>query len=57
VTTDRSISLQQNVASIPIALIVLFSPSNDADDLKRFVPELLSVLNHAQPRTVTEIQP
>jgi hypothetical protein len=57
VTTDRGVQHQQHVTTFPIAILVLLSPTNDLADLQRFAPALLVALNHALPRTVTEIQP
>jgi hypothetical protein len=57
VTTDRGVEFEQHVAAIPIAVFVLYAATNDLDDLNRLVPALLAALNHAQPRSVTRIQP
>lgn len=38
VTTDRAIEHQQNLSSLPIAIVVLMPVSNDIDDLAPLVP-------------------
>lgn len=57
VTTDRSISFQNNIASIGIAVIVLRARSNNWNDLQNLLPQLLWSLDHPIPGTATVIHP
>jgi hypothetical protein len=54
-TVDRNLSFQQNVAAVPIAVIVLAARTNRLADLTPLVPKLLSALEDVQPRTVSVI--
>lgn len=44
VTGDRNLSFQQNLAELPLAVVVLKAPSNRLADLKPLVPKLLAAL-------------
>ena len=48
-TADRGIEYQQNLASLPIAVLIVLARSNRMEDMKRLVPEILKSLNHIQP--------
>jgi predicted nuclease of predicted toxin-antitoxin system len=45
VTVDRNLAFQQNVAALPIAVIVLRAKSNRLADLKSLVPSLLAAID------------
>ena len=49
VTVDRSLSFQQNLVSLPIAVVVLEAKTNRLADLKPLVPKLLTAIEFAQP--------
>jgi len=55
VTMDSGVPYQQNLATLPLAVIVLSAPSNDIDDLLPLVPNLLGAIANLQPRTVTRV--
>lgn len=55
VTVDRNLRFQQNLASLPIAVIVLDAKTNRLADLKPLVPSLLSVLESARSGLATVI--
>ena len=55
ITTDGSIEHQQNLASLPVAVVVLDATTNDLEDLRPFVPLLLETLKSLTPRAVTHI--
>jgi hypothetical protein len=55
VTMDSGVPYQQNLAALPLAVIVLSAPSNDIDDLRPLVPRLLELLKIVTPKTVTRI--
>ena len=44
VTGDRNLSFQQNLAELPLAVVVLKAPSNRLADLRPLVPKLLAAL-------------
>ena len=53
VTIDGSLSFQNHIATLPIAVIVLGVPSNALEDLLPLVSQLLVVLAEPIPGTVT----
>ena len=55
VTVDRNLSFQQNVGSLPIAVIVHHASSNRLADLKRLIPQLLSAIASAKPGVVHQL--
>jgi hypothetical protein len=55
ITTDTSIERQQNLSALPIAVVILHSASNDIDDLRMVVPQLLAALPVLAPKTVHHI--
>jgi hypothetical protein len=48
VTVDRNLSFQQNLATLPIAVIILRTKSNRLSDLRPLVQGLLSSLESAK---------
>lgn len=44
VTTDRGLPFQQNVPTLPFAIVVLQAKSNKIEDLRPLVPTLLATL-------------
>ena len=57
ISTDQSVADQQNVAALPVALMVLHAPSNNLADLEPLVAPLLRELNHLIPRSVAHVYP
>lgn len=53
ITVDRNLSFQQNLATLPIAVVVLHAKTNRLADLKPLVPKLLAALTALSPRAVT----
>jgi hypothetical protein len=49
VTVDRNLSFQQNLVSLPIAVVVLQAKTNRLADLRPLVPKLLTAIEFAQP--------
>jgi hypothetical protein len=56
VTTDRNLEHQQNLATLPLAAVVLEAASNDIGDMLPLVPSFLAALSSLQPRSVTHIR-
>jgi hypothetical protein len=49
VTIDQNIPFQQNLAAIPIAIIILQAKSNRLAYLKPLIPPLLTAIERAKP--------
>ncbi len=55
ITADRNLEFQQNLAKLPIAVVVLIARKNRIQDLEPLLPELSVVLNHLLPRTLRKV--
>ena len=44
ITVDSNLAFQQNLGSLPVAVIVLHAPSNKIEDLRPLLPRLLAAL-------------
>ena len=51
VTVDKNLPFQQNLTTLPVALVVLDSVSNELSALLPLVPVLLRELTSMQPRS------
>jgi hypothetical protein len=56
VTVDQSMPDQQNLGSRKLSLLILCSPTNRLNDLKRLVPIALDALNSIDPGQVVKIR-
>ena len=54
-TMDQNIEFQQNLAALPIAILVVHAQSNRIEYLVPLVPEILKGLNHIQPKSFQRI--
>lgn len=54
-TKDENLRYQQNLANLPLAVVVLRAPSNRIDDLRPLVPALLTALAFLAPCQITEV--
>jgi hypothetical protein len=54
-TADRNLEFQQNLAKLPIAVVVLVARKNRVQDLEPLLPELAVVLNDLLPRTLRKV--
>jgi predicted nuclease of predicted toxin-antitoxin system len=54
-TVDRKISVQQDLTTFNIAVILIRSRSNRLEDIRTLVPELLETLNRATPRALMTV--
>lgn len=52
ITADRNLEFQQNLAKLPIAVVVLVARKNRVQDLEPLLPQLAEALNHLAPRTL-----
>ena len=55
VTADQKIEFQQNLATLPIAIVILVVPRTRIQSIEPIVPELIRVLNHVAPRTLRKV--
>lgn len=55
-TMDQNLEFQQNLASLPVAVLVIEAVSNRIEDLAPLVPEILKQLNHIQPGTLRRVR-
>ena len=52
ITVDRNLPCQQNVAALPIAIVILAAHSNELQALLPLVPRLEEALAMLQPRSL-----
>jgi len=55
VTADQNIEYQQNLRTLPIAVIVLIAHSNRVEQLRPLCPQLLRELSSLRPRVLVRI--
>lgn len=56
-TVDQGIPYQQTLQGLDLALVIIRAPSNDINDLRPKMPEVLSVLETIQPGQVVHVGP
>lgn len=56
ITADRNIRYQQNLQTLPIAVVVLATPDGLLPSFQKLVPKLLAALPAIPPRTLIELQ-
>ena len=44
ITVDRNLAFQQNLHELPMPVLVIHAPSNRLNDLVRYTPEILQLL-------------
>ena len=54
-TADQNIEFQQNLSSLPLAVIVLVAASNRLESLEPLVPAILDALNSLPARTLLRV--
>jgi predicted nuclease of predicted toxin-antitoxin system len=54
-TVDKNIKREQNLAKLPIAVIVIRANSNRLSDLLAFVPAIEKGLSNLKPKTLVEV--
>lgn len=55
-TLDQGIEFEQNLATLPLAIVVLHAASNQLADLRPLVPTLLVTLGNLSPRSVVHVR-
>lgn len=54
-TADRNIEFQQNLAALPLAIVVLVADSNRLESLEPLIPEVLELLKALSPKTLVRV--
>ena len=54
-TADQNIEFQQNLAKLPLAIVVLVAESNRLESLEPLTPQVLNVLRDLEPRTLRRV--
>ncbi|MCU0939889.1 MAG: DUF5615 family PIN-like protein [Burkholderiaceae bacterium] len=54
-TMDGKLEFQQNLATLPVAVLVVEAISNRMEHLEPLVPKILRELNHIPPRTLRKV--
>ena len=54
-TADQNIEFQQNLSTLPLAVVVLVAESNRLESLEPLVPAVLDALNKLQARTLLRV--
>jgi hypothetical protein len=57
ITADRNLEFQQNLAMLPIAVVVLIARKIRIQDLEPLLPELGALLNHLPAKTLRKVGP
>lgn len=55
VTADRKLEYQQNLATLPVAVVVLFVARTRVQAIAPLIPELLRLLNHLPPKVLRKV--
>lgn len=56
ITNDSAIEGQQDLKSLPLAVVLLGAPTNDLEDIRPLVPALMRVLTDLPPRTLVRVE-
>ena len=54
-TADQNIEFQQNLATLPVAVVVLVAESNRLESLEPLVPEVLDALKILKEKTLLRV--
>lgn len=54
-TADKGMEYQQNLATLPVSILIVLARSNRIDDLAAAIPAILSALEALPPRTLRKI--
>lgn len=55
ITADRNLEFQQNIAALPVAVVVLAARRTRIEAIRPLLPELLALLNQLAPRTLRTV--
>jgi predicted nuclease of predicted toxin-antitoxin system len=54
-TKDANLQYEQNLVDLPVSVVVLRARSNDIEDLRPLIPDLLNALGSLLPRKITHV--
>jgi predicted nuclease of predicted toxin-antitoxin system len=54
-TADKGMAYQQNLATLPVSILIVLAKSNRIEDLALAVPRILKNLEEMKPRTLLKI--
>jgi hypothetical protein len=54
-TADQNIEFQQNLATLPLAVVVMVAESNRLESLEPLIFDLLEVLVNLKPKTLVRV--
>ena len=54
-TADRNLEFQQNLTTLPLAVVVLTCQRTRVQNIAPLVPELLELLNHLPPKVLRRV--
>ena len=54
-TADKGMEYQQNLAALPMSILIVLARSNRMEDLAAAVPAILSALADLPPRTLRKV--
>ena len=54
-TADKGMEYQQNLATLPISILIVLAPSNRIHDLAAAVPAILSALAELPPNALRKV--
>lgn len=54
-TADKGMEYQQNLSTLPVAILIVVARSNRIDDLAAAMPAILSALAELPPRTLRKV--
>ncbi|MBY0495705.1 MAG: hypothetical protein K2Y23_15965 [Cyanobacteria bacterium] len=54
-TADRNIEFQQNLAALPVAVVVLIAESNRLESVEPLIPQVLEALKALRPKTLIRV--
>ncbi len=55
ITADRNLEFQQNLAKLPLAVVVLVARKNRLQDIEPLLAELASLLNHLPAKVLRKV--
>jgi predicted nuclease of predicted toxin-antitoxin system len=53
---DGGLKFQQNLSTLPVAILIVEAVSNRIEHLEPLVPEILEELKHMQPKTLRRLK-
>ena len=55
ISNDRGLEYEQNLGSLPIAVIVVLAPANTIEAIRPLYPQLFAALQSLQPHTLVKL--